>query len=138
MYNKVDNKTWQEDAFMDKEKILELSRKENKNQDIYEKEVLVTGNKYSCIVAAILALILCISLDKKFTLIKYPIGCLFFALPQVKMNICIEYSLKYTFYAKSSVKNEYSLFLHICIFIHILKIYVEIKVDFAVKTLGFI
>ena len=57
MYNKVDNKTWQEDAFMDKEKILELSRKENKNQDIYEKEVLVTGNKYSCIVAAILALI---------------------------------------------------------------------------------
>jgi len=73
-----------------------------------------------------------------FTLIKYPIGCLFFALPQVKMNICIEYSLKYTFYAKSSVKNEYSLFLHICIFIHILKIYVEIKVDFAVKTLGFI
>ena len=53
MYNKVDNKTWQEDAFMDKEKILELSRKENKNQDIYEKEVLVTGNKYSCIVAAI-------------------------------------------------------------------------------------
>ena len=66
MYNKVDNKTWQWDAFKDKEKILELSRKENKNQDIYEKEVLVVGNKYSCIVAAILALILCISLDKKF------------------------------------------------------------------------
>lgn len=73
-----------------------------------------------------------------FTLIKHPIGCLFFALLQFKMNICIEYSLKYTFYAKSSVKNEYSLFLHICIFIHILKIYAEIKVDFAVKTLGFI
>ncbi|WP_418616003.1 transcriptional regulator [Ruminococcus sp.] len=51
---------------MDKEKILELSRKESKNQDIYEKEVLVAGNKYSCIVAAKLALILCISLDKKF------------------------------------------------------------------------
>lgn len=51
---------------MDKENILELSRKENKNQDIYEKEVLVAGNKYSCIVAAILALILCIALDKKF------------------------------------------------------------------------
>lgn len=40
---------------MDKEKILELSRKENKNQDIYEKEVLVLGNRYSCICAAILA-----------------------------------------------------------------------------------
>lgn len=66
MYNRIDNKTWQRDAFMDKEKILELSRKENKNQDIYEKEVLVAGNKYSCIVTAKLALILCISLDKKF------------------------------------------------------------------------
>ena len=55
MYNRIDNKTWQGDAFIDKEKILELSRKENKNQDIYEKEVLVAGNKYSCIVAAILA-----------------------------------------------------------------------------------
>lgn len=54
------------------------------------------------------------------------------------MNIHTEYSLKYTLYAKSSVKNEYSLFLHICIFIHILKIYVEIKVDFAVKALVFI
>lgn len=54
------------------------------------------------------------------------------------MNIHTEYSLKYTFYAKSSVNNEYSLFTHICIFIHILKIYAEIKVDFAVKTLGFI
>ena len=63
---RIDNKTWQRDTLMDKEKILELSRKENKNQDIYEKEVLVAGNKYSCIVAAILALILCISLDKKF------------------------------------------------------------------------
>ena len=63
---RIDNKTWQRDALMDKEKILELSRKENKNQDIYEKEVLVAGNKYSCIVAAKLALILCISLGKKF------------------------------------------------------------------------
>lgn len=66
MYNRIDNKTWQGDAFTDKENILELSRKENKNQDIYEKEVLVAGNKYSCIVAAILALILCIALNKKF------------------------------------------------------------------------
>lgn len=112
--------------------------------DINKSKNLLTSLLGICITELTikLALILCISLDKKlktcFTLIKYPIGCLFFALPQVKMNICIEYSLKYTFYAKSSVKNEYSLFLHICIFIHILKIYVEIKVDFAVKTLGFI
>ena len=112
--------------------------------DINKSKNLLTSLLGICIIKLTikLALILCISLDKNlktcFTLIKYPIGCLFFALPQVKMNICIEYSLKYTFYAKSSVKNEYSLFLHICIFIHILKIYVEIKVDFAVKTLGFI
>ena len=57
MYNRIDNKTWQRDAFMDKEKILELSRKENKNQDISEKEVLVAGTKYSCIVAANIALL---------------------------------------------------------------------------------
>lgn len=112
--------------------------------DINKSKNLLTSLLSICIIKLTikLALILCISLDKNlktcFTLIKYPIGCLFFALPQVKMNICIEYSLKYTFYAKSSVKNEYSLFLHICIFIHILKIYAEIKVDFAVKTLGFI
>lgn len=112
--------------------------------DINKSKNLLTSLLGICIIKLTikLALILCISLDKNlktcFTLIKYPIGCLFFALPQVKMNICIEYSLKYTFYAKSSVKNEYSLFLHICIFIHILKIYAEIKVDFAVKTLGFI
>ena len=112
--------------------------------DINKSKNLLTSLLGICIIKLTikLALILCISLDKNlktcFTLIKYPIGCLFFALPQVKMNICIEYSLKYTFYAKSSVKNEYSLFLHICIFIHILKIYAEIKVDFAVKILGFI
>lgn len=112
--------------------------------DINKSKNLLTSLLSICIIKLTikLALILCISLDKNlktcFTLIKYPIGCLFFALPQVKMNICIEYSLKYTFYAKSSVKNEYSLFLHICIFIHILKIYAEIKVYFAVKTLGFI
>ncbi len=29
---------------MEREKILELSRKENKNQDIFEKEVVVLGN----------------------------------------------------------------------------------------------
>lgn len=48
-------KLGKEMLFMDKEKILELSREENKNQDIYEKEVLVSGYKYSCIVAAVLA-----------------------------------------------------------------------------------
>ncbi|MBP3505123.1 MAG: hypothetical protein J6K43_01790 [Lachnospiraceae bacterium] len=42
---------------MNKEEILERSRKENKNQDIYEKEVIVQGNRYACIVAAILATI---------------------------------------------------------------------------------
>lgn len=36
-------KLGKEMLFMDKEKILELSREENKNQDIYEKEVLVSG-----------------------------------------------------------------------------------------------
>ena len=42
---------------MNKEEILELSRKENKNQNIFEKEVLALGNTYACICAGILATI---------------------------------------------------------------------------------
>ena len=42
---------------MNKEEILEKSRKENKNQDIYEKEVIFQGNRYANIVAAVLATI---------------------------------------------------------------------------------
>lgn len=42
---------------MNKEEILERSRKENKNQDIYEKEVIIQGNQYACMVAAVLATI---------------------------------------------------------------------------------
>ena len=40
---------------MNKEEILERSRKENKNQDIYEKEVIIQGNRYACIAASVLA-----------------------------------------------------------------------------------
>ena len=40
---------------MNREEILAASRKENKNQDVYEKEVVVQGNRYACIAAAILA-----------------------------------------------------------------------------------
>lgn len=44
-------------ALMNKEEILEKSRKENKNQDVYEKEVIIQGNRYACLTAAILATI---------------------------------------------------------------------------------
>lgn len=40
---------------MNKEEILEKSRMENKNQDVYEKEVLKQGGNIAAIVAAILA-----------------------------------------------------------------------------------
>lgn len=40
---------------MDKETILEKSRKENNNQDVYEKEVIREGGNIAAIVAAILA-----------------------------------------------------------------------------------
>lgn len=40
---------------MNREEILERSRKENKNQDIYEKEVIIQDNRYACIAAAVLA-----------------------------------------------------------------------------------
>lgn len=42
---------------MNKDEILERSRRENKNQDIYEKEVIIKGNQYACIAAAVLATI---------------------------------------------------------------------------------
>lgn len=42
---------------MNKEEILEKSRKENKNQDVFEKEVIIQGNRYACLAAAILATI---------------------------------------------------------------------------------
>ena len=40
---------------MNKDEILERSRKENKNQDVYEKEVIIQGNRYACMVSAVLA-----------------------------------------------------------------------------------
>lgn len=42
-------------VLMDKEEILEKSRKENKNQDVYEKDVVLRGNRYSGIVMVLLA-----------------------------------------------------------------------------------
>ena len=43
---------------MNKEEILAESRKEHKNQDIYEKEVIIKGYKYACFAMIALALIL--------------------------------------------------------------------------------
>lgn len=40
---------------MNKDEILEKSRRENKNQDIYEKEVIKSSNNIGVVVAAILA-----------------------------------------------------------------------------------
>lgn len=40
---------------MNRDEVLERSRMENKNQDIYEKEVIKEGGNYGSIVAAILA-----------------------------------------------------------------------------------
>lgn len=42
-------------VLMNKEEILDKSRKENKNQDAYEKYVIMKGSKYGCITAVILA-----------------------------------------------------------------------------------
>ena len=40
---------------MNKEEILERSRKENKNQDVFEKDIIIKSNRYACIASAILA-----------------------------------------------------------------------------------
>lgn len=45
---------------MTREEILEKSRKENKNRDVYEREVLQRGANVGAIAAAVLALVFCI------------------------------------------------------------------------------
>lgn len=40
---------------MERSEILEKSRKENKNQNLFEKEVMELGNRYACIAAAVVA-----------------------------------------------------------------------------------
>ena len=52
------------------------------------------------------------------------------------MNIFNKYSLKYTFYAKTVQKNEYSFFVYIYKLMDIMKIIVRNEVEFAVKIYG--
>lgn len=77
MYNKVDNKTWQEDAFTNDKLILKNNLKQIRtekgiSQARLAQTVGVSRNTISSIETgqfnptAKLALILCISLDKKF------------------------------------------------------------------------
>lgn len=40
---------------MNREEVLAASRKGNKNQDIYEKDVIARGNQYACLASGILA-----------------------------------------------------------------------------------
>jgi hypothetical protein len=42
---------------MNKEEVLEISRRENKNRDVYEKEVLKEGGNIGAIIAVIMATI---------------------------------------------------------------------------------
>ena len=42
---------------MNREEILEKSRIEHRNQDVYEKEVIIAGNKYACLAALFVATI---------------------------------------------------------------------------------
>lgn len=42
---------------MTKEEVLEKSREENKKQDIYEKDVIIQGNRCACIASVVLATI---------------------------------------------------------------------------------
>lgn len=82
MYNKVDNKTWQRDAFMDDKLILKNNLKQIRtekgiSQAQLAQAVGVSRNTISSIETgqfnptAKLALILCISLDKKFENLFY-------------------------------------------------------------------
>lgn len=104
------------DALMTKEEILEKSRKENKNQDIYEKEVIIKGNRYACIVAFALAMILFVSqifIDGEMNLGLYAVVC------SIPMAGC------WTKYVKLHKKNElfpavcYTISVIVCFTAHI-------------------
>lgn len=66
---------------MNKEAILAASRKENKNQDIYEKDVIIKGNQYACAASAFLATLLLVIQIFTGGGINYGLYAIVFAMP---------------------------------------------------------
>lgn len=66
---------------MTREEILEKSRKENKNQDVYEREVLQQGANVGAVTAAVLALVFFITQIALDYGMDYGLYAVLFAFP---------------------------------------------------------
>lgn len=72
---------------MEKEEILEKSRKENKNRDIFEKEVLKEGGKIGGIAAGILATLFFILQIAAGGGINYGLYAVVFSIPSAAFTV---------------------------------------------------
>ena len=88
---------------MNREEILEKSRKENKNQDVYENEVIIQGNRYACIAAAVLATIFFVIQIFTGGGMNYGLYAVVFAMPMAG------FWLKY-----SKLRKKHELLVAIC------------------------
>ena len=72
---------------MEKEQILEKSRKENKNQDIYEKEILKEGRNIGAVTAGILATIFFVIQILTGGGINYGLYAVVFSIPAAAFTV---------------------------------------------------
>ncbi len=85
---------------MDKEEILKRSRNENKNQDVYEKEVITKGGDYGAVAAAVLATVLFILQILLGQGMNYGLYAIVFVIPAVRF-----------IYKAIKMKNKHEIFV---------------------------
>ena len=88
-YSVLDKKTWQQERIpaMEKDQISEKSRKENKNQDIYEKEILKEGRNIGAATAGILATIFFVIQILTGGGINYGLYAVVFSIPAAAFTV---------------------------------------------------
>lgn len=88
-YSVLDKKTWHQERIlvMEKDQILEKSRKENKNQDIYEKEILKEGRNIGAATAGILATVFFVIQILTGGGINYGLYAVVFSIPAAAFTV---------------------------------------------------
>lgn len=88
-YSILDKKTWHQERIpaMEKDQILEKSRKENRNQDIYEKEILKEGRNIGAATAGILATIFFVIQILTGGGINYGLYAVVFSIPAAAFTV---------------------------------------------------
>lgn len=88
-YSVLDKKTWHQERIpvMEKDQILEKSRKENKNRDIYEKEILKEGRNIGAATAGILATVFFVIQILTGGGINYGLYAVVFSIPAAAFTV---------------------------------------------------